>query len=119
MSDEAPRSRAQLRNFVNAEGKISVWPRKQEARRLVLEYLSSFFEPVRAYAETEVNLIIAGKHDFGDVPLLRRAMVDCHYLERTRDGRTYTLRSGESGAEKASRRPPTLPPPASGGRDDD
>jgi hypothetical protein len=79
--DATPEQRAVLRNFVDADGRITSLPARAGRRRLVLEYVAGRFEPEREYAEREVNAILAELHD--DHATLRRLLVDEQLLTRT------------------------------------
>lgn len=63
------------------------WPKKQKRKLVVLDYLSTRFEPGRTYTETEVNAILRVHHE--DVAELRRSLVDFGYLRRERGGGSY------------------------------
>ena len=76
-------------NFLNSEGKILTWPAKQEKKKAILRYMSSKFDVNRMYTEKEVNEIITRWHEFNDLFILRRGMVDMGYIERTKDGKQY------------------------------
>ena len=79
----------ELKNFIDDQGSVKVWPRKQEAKNLVIAYLADFFKPGKDYKEKEVNAIISGHHTFGDFFLLRREMISRGHLKRTPNGSRY------------------------------
>lgn len=78
-----------LESFLDAQGRLSRWPRKKVEKLLVLRYLSSKFAEGRVYGEPEVNAVIMALHTFGDHALLRRELYDNFLLHRTPDGRSY------------------------------
>lgn len=78
-----------LIRFLNDEGLISIWPKRQADKALVLSYLASFFERGIDYKEKEVNAIIDSRHTFGDFFLLRREMIDRGMMRRTPNGSRY------------------------------
>lgn len=80
---------ALIEHYLNKDGKIKVWPSKQEAKLAVVIHLGKQFEPERYYTEKEVNGIIERNHTFGDYFLLRRELVDRGILERKADGSQY------------------------------
>jgi hypothetical protein len=80
MSDASPGQAAVLRNFVDADGRITALPAREAKRRLVLEYVAGRFEPGREYPEREVNGLLLAVHD--DVASMRRYLVDAALLER-------------------------------------
>ena len=75
--------------FLDSDGKISQMPMKKDKRNDVLFYLGTKFEIGRNYTEKEVNAIIEQWHTFGDYFLLRRELIVCDVLRRTRDGSKY------------------------------
>jgi len=85
-----------LGNFVDGHGAIVSWPERESDKGLVLGHLASFFEEGRAYSEKEVNAIIAGRHLFNDICLLRRELVDRGLLGRDPAGHEYR-RLGKGG----------------------
>jgi len=89
-----PADRIKLAELVDAAGAIVAWPEKEREKKLVLEYLSTWFETGREYPEAEVNRIIDAHHRFGDYALLRRELVDRGYLARDDDGRRYRRPAG-------------------------
>jgi hypothetical protein len=82
-------------NIVNKDGIVTRWPKKQNERRAVLEYIRSKIEKGRTYTENEINELIDKWHSFGDHALIRRMMYDFFLIERAEDGSKYWL--GKSG----------------------
>ena len=78
-----------VKRFLNDEGIIKVWPKKQADKTIVVEYLATKFESDRTYTEREVNEIIKAWHTFSDWPLLRREMVDRGFMTRDTNGYVY------------------------------
>lgn len=77
-----PKQAVVLRNFWD-DGRITALPMNAQKRTVVLDFLSSLFEPGDVYPEAKVNALLAAFHP--DVATLRRFLVDEHFLER-RDG---------------------------------
>lgn len=75
--------------FLDEDGKIKVWPAKQEKKLAVLNFLRTKFEEDRFYTEKEVNEIIKEWHTFGDFFLLRRELINRKLIYRTTDGSKY------------------------------
>ena len=75
--------------FLDEAGRIKSWPAKHTLKDAVLGHLATKFEMDRDYTEKEINAIIEQWHTFGDYFLLRRGLVDHHFLSRTRDGARY------------------------------
>ncbi len=78
-----------LRRFMDRQGRITQFPVRSRDKLLVLEYVVTRFEPGLSYTEKEVNDVINRQISFGDFVTLRRALVDEHFLGRTRDGSRY------------------------------
>lgn len=78
-----------IKNFLDSDGRIKIWPSKKQAKVEILKYLSTKFEYDRFYCEKEVNEIIDENHTFNDYFLLRRGMIESKFLSRTRDGSKY------------------------------
>jgi 5'-phosphate synthase pdxT subunit len=86
-----------LESFVDARGRLKSWPVKRRPQEGALAYLSSQLEADRDYSENEINALLDSLHAFGDCALLRRALVDGRYLERTSNGAKYTVAKREPG----------------------
>lgn len=80
-----------LRNFLNADGKLTVFPAKRKMKVYALFYLAEKFESDREYSEREVNDILLDWHTFADPATLRRELYDYRFLDRSPDGRSYRL----------------------------
>lgn len=78
-----------IERFTDADGKITVWPKKHTAKQIVLAYLIDKFRYDRTYSEAEINDILQGWHTFSDWPLLRRELFERGYMARSRDGAVY------------------------------
>lgn len=79
----------QLNRYLDDAGRIKQMPRRQAPRYALLAYLAEKFEPGVHYTEPQVNAICEEWHTFGDFFLLRRELVDYHFLCRERDGSRY------------------------------
>ena len=80
-----------VKKYLDKDEKIRVWPKRKEDKKIVVEYLSSKFEPERVYSEKEVNEIILSWHTFNDHTLLRRELIEQKLLCRTPDCKEYRL----------------------------
>lgn len=78
-----------IKNYLNEEGQIKIWPSKQMKKLEVLKYLVQFFQFNYNYSEKEVNEIINKHHTFNDYFLLRRELINNHLLSRTTNGAKY------------------------------
>ncbi len=80
-----------LRNFLNSEGKLTAFPAKRKMKIYALFYLAEVFELNRIYTEAEVNDLLRTRHTFNDPATLRRELYDYRFLDRSPDGRNYSL----------------------------
>ena len=76
-------------NFLDNNGRISIWPSKTEMKYEILKYLAGKFDSGRFYKEREINNIINDWHTFNDYFLLRRGLIDGSFLSRTKNGAKY------------------------------
>jgi hypothetical protein len=79
----------ELDRFLDGDGKVTIWPKKQKDKESIIAYLSSKFEFDRSYHELEVNELLKTWHTFSDWPLLRRELFERGYLDRNRSGTDY------------------------------
>ena len=80
-----------LRNFLNPTGKLTGFPAKRKMKVYALCYLAGKFPAERDFSEQEINEILLDWHTFADPATLRRELYEYHFLNRSRDGRTYRL----------------------------
>jgi hypothetical protein len=85
----------QLDNFLDENGRVTVWPSKHANKQLILSYLAGKFSRDRTYSEKEINDTLRDWHTFEDWAVLRRSLVDYGYMERKRDGSEYRRLSRE------------------------
>lgn len=78
-----------IKNFLDATGKITQLSRKNNTRFATLSYLAEKFEADRNYTEKEVNSICQEWHTFDDFFLLRRELIDYGLLCRESNGSRY------------------------------
>ena len=81
----------QIRHFLDAQGKLTLFPAKRKKKILCLFYLAQKFDPQKQYTEREVNDLLLCWHTFGDPATLRRELYDYRFLDRSTDGRSYCL----------------------------
>lgn len=82
---------AELRRFLDRQGRVTGWPTRAKDKIILLEYFASRFEPGRDYSEKEVNaVLLAHMHPFfKDYVTIRRALYDYRFFDRERDGSRY------------------------------
>ncbi|MEO5988238.1 MAG: DUF2087 domain-containing protein [Candidatus Eisenbacteria bacterium] len=86
----------ELRPFIDEDGRLNRWPSRRKVQRMAATLLATRFEPGREYSEREVNFLLIEGHTFGDWAIIRRSLVDWHYLDRESDGSRYRLRPDAS-----------------------
>ncbi|MBH1940830.1 DUF2087 domain-containing protein [Mobilitalea sibirica] len=79
----------ELKDFLDKEGKLTLFPAKRRKKILSLMYIASKFEQGIIYSEKEVNAIIEAHHTFQNKWLLRRELIDKGFLDRKNDGSKY------------------------------
>ena len=82
---------SELQNFLDGEGRLTIYPAKQRYKVLSLFYLASKFQMDRVYTEKEVNHVLKSWHTFGDWAMLRRDLYDKFFLGREADCSAYWL----------------------------
>ena len=82
---------AEIKQFLDAQGRLIQLPKKRRKLICSLLYLSAHFEGDREYSEAQVNGILNTWHTYGDCATLRRTLFDAGFLRRKRDGSVYRL----------------------------
>ena len=80
-----------LRNFLDANGKLTAFPAKRKMKLYALLYLSQKIPADTDFSEQEINDILLEWHTFADPATLRRELYDYRFLDRSRDGKVYHL----------------------------
>ena len=80
-----------LRNFLDATEKLTSFPAKRKMKIYCLFYLAQKFEAEKDYTEQEINNVLLDWHTFADPATLRRELYDYGFLDRSRDGKIYSL----------------------------
>jgi len=78
-----------VQKFLDYDGLVKVWPKKQADKEAVIAYLSTKFDFNHSYHELEMNEILKKWHTFSDWPLLRRELFERGYFDRNRSGTDY------------------------------
>jgi hypothetical protein len=81
--------RQELKDFLDGEDRLLVWPCGRKGRDLALEYMASKFETGRSYSLPEVNAIINRFHTFDQAAMLREKLFENGLLDSTSDGSEY------------------------------
>ena len=81
----------ELKAYLDNDLKLIRWPSKNTKKLLALQYLAEKFEFDKDYTEKEINEIIKQWHTFEDHVMLRRALCDQGFLERTKDASKYWM----------------------------
>ena len=80
-----------LRNFLDADGKLTAFPAKRKMKLYALLYLAQKIPADTDFTEREINDILLDWHSFADPATLRRELYDYRFLDRSRDGKVYRL----------------------------
>lgn len=81
----------ELKNYLDHEGRLKVYPTKKKYKILSLMFLASKFKSGTFYTEKEVNEIIDKFHTFNDRCLLRRELYDHKFFGREKNCSKYWL----------------------------
>ena len=60
-----------LRNFLDAQGRLTSFPARRKMKIYALLYLTGIFDAEKEYTEREINEILLRKHTFSDPAALR------------------------------------------------
>lgn len=82
-------SMAQLRTFLDNEGRLTALPAKRKMKLHVFIYLADKFVTDKVYTEKEVNAQLNEWHTYGDPVTLRRELCDHRILRRDDYGKEY------------------------------
>ena len=87
-----------LKGYIDHTGKFDRMPGKRQKKKLasMLEFLAEKFVAGKKYSEMEVNEILNQHHSFNDPATLRRLMFGSRLINRTLDGKSYWLVSGDN-----------------------
>ena len=67
---------------------------------MVLPYLADRIPPDKVYTEREFNELLNTLHTFGDAATLRRELFDYYLVNRSQDGKKYSLNKDRMSAEQ-------------------
>ena len=79
----------ELKNHLDHEGRLTLWPSKRTVQLAALGYLATKFEAGKVYSEKEINTLLKQFHTFNDSALLRRELYERGLLNRVKDGSEY------------------------------
>lgn len=80
-----------LKSFLDAEGRLAVFPSKRKMKLYALIYLAEKLEKNRVYTEKEINAALNEWHTFGDPATLRRELYNHRFLDRDSYGKQYRM----------------------------
>lgn len=66
----------------------------------MLAYLADRIPPDKVYTEREFNELLNTLHTFGDAATLRRELFDYYLVNRSQDGKNYSLNKDRMSAEQ-------------------
>jgi PTH1 family peptidyl-tRNA hydrolase len=82
-------SPADIKNFLDSQGRLLRWPAKRSQQLAALDYLLTKIESGKIYSESDISALLRQWHTFGDAALIRREMFELGMLNRTKDGTEY------------------------------
>ena len=89
-----------LRNFLDADGKLTAFPAKRKMKLYALLYLAQKIPADTDFTERDINGILQDRHTFADPATLRRELYDYRFLDRSRDGKVYRLAKNQPTPEE-------------------
>jgi hypothetical protein len=81
--------KAELRNFLDASGKLTKMPVKRKKKLAFLVYIAPHFQAGVPYTEKQINEVINQWHTYGDPVTIRRELVEHGILSRDKAGHEY------------------------------
>jgi len=79
----------ELKDYLDGNNRLRVWPCRRKYRDLALEYLASEFDTGKNYSLQEVNRVINQLHTFDQASMLRQELFENGLLDCTSDGMEY------------------------------
>jgi biotin operon repressor len=76
-----------LDNFLDEEGRVKAFPAQEKKFLAIVRYVLQAFEKEKRYSEKEVNEILSRYNE--DTALLRRSLIEYHFMSREGGGRAY------------------------------
>lgn len=90
----------EIRGYLDSDGRVTLMPPKRKKKLLVLAYLADRIPPDKVYTEREFNELLNTLHTFGDAAILRRELFDYYLVNRSQDGKNYSLNKDRMSAEQ-------------------
>jgi len=81
----------ELKNYLDSEKKLKLYPSKRKYKILALFYLATKFEKDVSYTEKQINEILNNNHIFNDCCLLRRELYNKKFINRLDNCSKYWL----------------------------
>ncbi|MBL4934406.1 DUF2087 domain-containing protein [Clostridium sp. YIM B02515] len=81
----------ELKNYLDDQSRLKIYPSKRKYKILALIFLASKFEKGIIYSEKEINEILDNAHAFNDRCLIRRELFNKGFLGRLNDCSKYWL----------------------------
>jgi hypothetical protein len=79
----------ELKNYLDSEQRLKLYPSKRKYKILALFYLASKLEQNTNYTEKQINEILNKYHCFNDCCLLRRELYNKKFINRLDNGSVY------------------------------
>lgn len=77
-----------IKNYLNEDGKVKVWPSKRKNKLFVLEYIVDALA-YESLTEKQIDEYIYQYIAFDDHVIVRRELYENKLIDRTQDGKTY------------------------------
>lgn len=81
----------EIQAYLDEQGRVKQMPAKRKRKLLMYCYLVEQIPRDVEYSEKEFSQLLNTMHTFGDAATLRREMFDYYLINRSQDGKHYTL----------------------------
>lgn len=79
-----------LGTYITSSGRLRSYPNTEQAKKVILEYITSYFSKGEKYQDSEVNGILM--NIYIDYALLKRELLEFEFLNRTEKGGIYWVK---------------------------
>ncbi|MBB6623313.1 DUF2087 domain-containing protein [Clostridium gasigenes] len=79
-----------IKNYMDESGAVKTYPAKEKKKIIVLAEIVKNFSKGRKYSEKEINSML--KRIYEDYAIIRRALIEYGFIERTNDCSSYWIK---------------------------
>lgn len=82
---------SEIQNFLDQEGRLKQFPARRKMKLEALAYIAQKLDSNREYTEKQFNEALCEWHTFNDPATLRRELYNNRFVNRSNDGKVYTI----------------------------